>query len=137
MLQVCCCIAPVDAAHIVPPCAATVLTLYERVCEPLPHVSEQELHDPQSPTQSTGHASELQLCTCVTPADTEHASPPFCAPVLTLYERVCVPPPHVAEHEPHEPHAPTHATGHPSVLHACSLVAPAATEQATPPLVDC
>ena len=52
----------------------------------------------------------LQLCDWLAPADAAHDEPPFEAAVLMLYERDCVPPPQVAEHEPQLPQLPTQLT---------------------------
>ena len=72
--------------------------------------------DAERQTESTEHASVLQLWLCVAPPDTAHDAPPFADAVLIVYDCDCVPPPHVVEQDPHEPHAPAQSTGHAAVL---------------------
>jgi hypothetical protein len=108
-LHACDCEAPFEAAQAVPPLAAGVLTEYDCVCVPLPHVTEHAPHDPHDPTQlvAAGHAPLLHACDCEAPFEAAQAVPPLAAGVLTEYDRVCVPLPHVTEHAPHDPHDPT------------------------------
>ena len=112
-----------------PPCAAAVVTVFDLLCVPPPHVALQTLHSPQSDNwQSTGHDESLQLCVS---SSGPQATPPFAAAVVTVRDLLCVPPPHVALQAVHALQTDNwQSTGHGESLQLCvSSRAP----QATPP----
>lgn len=105
-----------DSLHE-PPHVANV-TERERDREPPSHVAEHELHDPHVPnTQLVGQQPVLHDCESLVDGDVSPQAPPHDASD-TERVRVCVPLPHVAEHEPHILHEPnTQSTGQQPVLH--------------------
>ena len=102
------------AGHALPPCAVAVEVLYVRVCVPPPHVLLHVLHWFHAPAQSTGHGAVLHACDSAA----GQALPPCAADVVTLYDRVCDPPPHSLLHVLHAAHEPAQFTGHACVLQA-------------------
>ena len=89
---------------------AFCLTVYVRVCVPLPQFLLQLLYALHTPTQSTGHACLLHSRCCFVPSPAEHFVPPFLACVLITYSLICFPPPHFALHSPYSLHAPVQFT---------------------------
>ena len=109
-------VSPVSCAHSVPPPLAGVVTAYVRVMTPPPQVAEHGPSGPNAPTQFTtggggeaagGHASALQDLVA---GDTGHACPPFDAGVVSVKERLCVPPPQDRLHVLYADHVPAHVT---------------------------
>lgn len=92
----------VRSPHEVPPLAAGVVSVRERVEAPEPQVVEQSLHEPQAEaTQSTGQAALLHVS-----ASTSwlHATPPNAAALAMLRVRFLLPPLHVAVQAPNDDH---------------------------------
>jgi hypothetical protein len=89
-----------DSGSHVPPHDSADCLVRERVRVPLPHVTEQPVHD--------DHVFRTQLAAQhepPQPSDSDrslgHALPPHAAVVWIERVRVCVPPPHVCEHALH------------------------------------
>jgi hypothetical protein len=95
-----------SVGQLAPPLDGFVVTVRDRVCEPMPHVTLQDPKEPQLETaQSTGeHAAVLHDWTLLSVGQLE---PPLVGYVVTV--RVCVwlPPPHVTLHDPNEPQLET------------------------------
>jgi hypothetical protein len=120
-----CTLHPCDSSstgQATPPSAGCVVTVRERVCEPVPHDLVQLDHASKPPqaetTQSTGQATELHARVSLEAA---HATPPLDTGVATGRERTWVPVlPQLTEQAPHAPQVPiVQSTGHSAVPHAC------------------
>jgi hypothetical protein len=84
--------------QLLPPFAASALTLLSRLCMPPPQLLEHVDHASHSNLQSTGQALKLQTWVSV-PVPQEF--PPSAAEVMTLRDLVRTPPLHSAEHVSH------------------------------------
>ena len=89
-------------SHTRPPFDVEVANGLKRNWSPPPHDLEHNDHSPKGPhSQSTGHASVLQICDSV--LFPSHARPPFNAGEANGLERDCSPPLHDLEHVDHSP----------------------------------
>ena len=84
-----------SVGQAVPPYAAPVCTVMDRVWSPPPQLAEHGVHACSVARQSIGHGSVLQLSSCLRLG---HARPPNCANATILRERDITPPPHHSVH---------------------------------------
>lgn len=112
-----------------PPFVCCVLTLRERVLEPVPHEWLQTPHAEYAfHTQSLGHACPLHMRESTISG---HMVPPSEAATIVVRLRIWRPPPQDAEHACHSPYAlTTQSTGHVGPL---QLREPTRLGQALPP----